>query len=139
MISYLTGFSGVQRFHGEKKRCLTNQKRQFEGMRRCALGEVFENDFRLYVEGFTLESGRLHSMSLSSHANSQASSTQIQGYCAHCRNSRPMLEATQIKNRRGGSDLKGQCGKCGKSMYRLGGWNSIPLAPTDEITSEHIS
>jgi len=50
---------------------------------------------------------------------------EVQAYCVHCRSSRPMLGAIQVCNRRGGRDLKGHCAVCGKSMYRLGGWDSV--------------
>jgi hypothetical protein len=39
-----------------------------------------------------------------------------------------MLGAIQVCNRRGGRDLRGHCGICGKTMYRLGGWDAIALA-----------
>ena len=52
----------------------------------------------------------------------------VQAYCVHCRSSRPMLGAIQVCNRRGGRDLKGHCAVCGKSMYRLGGWDSVAAA-----------
>ena len=53
---------------------------------------------------------------------------QVQGYCVHCRSRRPMHGAIQVCNRRGGRDLKGHCAVCGKSMYRLGGWDSVAAA-----------
>ena len=52
----------------------------------------------------------------------------VQGYCVHCRTQRPMHGAIQVCNRRGGRDLKGHCGVCGKSMYRLGGWDAVMAA-----------
>ena len=52
----------------------------------------------------------------------------VQGYCVHCRSHRPMHGAIQVCNRRGGHDLKGHCGVCGKSMYRLGGWDAVVAA-----------
>ena len=52
----------------------------------------------------------------------------VQGYCVHCRTHRPMHGAIQVCNRRGGRDLKGHCGVCGKSMYRLGGWDAVAAA-----------
>jgi Domain of unknown function (DUF5679) len=53
---------------------------------------------------------------------------EVQGYCVHCRSRRPMQGAIQVCNRRGGRDLKGHCAVCGKSMYRLGGWDSLAAA-----------
>jgi hypothetical protein len=53
---------------------------------------------------------------------------QVVGYCVHCRSRRPMHGAIQVCNRRGGRDLKGHCAVCGKSMYRLGGWDSVATA-----------
>jgi hypothetical protein len=53
---------------------------------------------------------------------------QVHGYCVHCRSQRPMQGAIQVCNRRGGRDLKGHCAVCGKSMYRLGGWDSVAAA-----------
>lgn len=50
---------------------------------------------------------------------------QVQGYCVHCRCHRPMHGAIQIGNKRGGRDLKGHCGICGKGMYHLGGWDDL--------------
>jgi hypothetical protein len=52
----------------------------------------------------------------------------VQGYCVHCRTQRPMHGAIQVCNKRGGRDLKGHCGVCGKSMYRLGGWDAVAAA-----------
>ena len=66
----------------------------------------------------------------------------VQAYCVHCRSSRPMLGAIQVCNRRGGRDLKGHCAVCGKSMYRLGGWDSVTAAalkatsPTSPVSEE---
>lgn len=52
----------------------------------------------------------------------------VQGYCVHCRSRRQMVGAIQVCNKRGGRDLKGLCCICGKSMYRLGGWDSVVAA-----------
>jgi hypothetical protein len=52
----------------------------------------------------------------------------VEGYCVFCRTHRPMHGAIQVCNRRGGRDLKGHCGVCGKSMYRLGGWDAVVAA-----------
>ena len=49
----------------------------------------------------------------------------VQGYCVHCRSRRIIQGAIQVCNRRGGRDLKGHCAVCGKSIYRLGGWDSV--------------
>ncbi|HLJ55210.1 MAG TPA: DUF5679 domain-containing protein [Chthonomonadaceae bacterium] len=62
------------------------------------------------------------------HSPAADSALLVQGYCVHCRTRRPMLGAIQVCNRRGGRDLKGHCGICGKSMYRLGGWDAIARA-----------
>ena len=62
--------------------------------------------------------------------------TQVQGYCVHCRSHRPMQGAIQVCNRRGGRDLKGHCGVCGKSMYRLGGWDSVAAAAQKAAMTE---
>jgi hypothetical protein len=56
------------------------------------------------------------------------SSAPVEGYCVHCRTRRPMHGAIQVCNSRGGRDLKGHCGICGKSMYRLGGWDAVAAA-----------
>lgn len=56
----------------------------------------------------------------------------VLGYCVHCRSRRSMLGAIQVCNRRGGRDLKGHCAVCGKSMYRLGGWDSVAAAAGKE-------
>ena len=58
----------------------------------------------------------------------QSQDPDVQAYCVHCRSSRSMLGAIQVCNRRGGRDLKGHCAVCGKSMYRLGGWDSVVAA-----------
>jgi hypothetical protein len=50
------------------------------------------------------------------------------GYCVHCRSRRQMQGAIQVCNRRGRYDLKGHCDACGKSIYRLGGWDSVVTA-----------
>ena len=49
----------------------------------------------------------------------------VEGYCVHCRKRQKMLGAIQVTNRRGGPALKGHCSICGKTMYRLGSWNSL--------------
>lgn len=58
----------------------------------------------------------------------RTSEPEVLGYCVHCRSRRPMQGAIQVCNRRGGRDLKGHCAVCGKSMYRLGGWESVLVA-----------
>lgn len=58
----------------------------------------------------------------------QTGPEQVIGYCVHCRSRRPMINAIQVCNRRGGRDLKGYCAMCGKAMYRLGGWDSVAAA-----------
>ena len=60
----------------------------------------------------------------------------VQGYCVHCRIHRPMLGAIQVCNRRGGRDLKGHCQVCGKSMYRLGGWDAVVAAAQKAAANE---
>ena len=60
----------------------------------------------------------------------------VQGYCVHCRTRRLMQGAIQVCNRRGGRDLKGHCGVCGKSMYRLGGWDAVAAAAQKAAASE---
>jgi Domain of unknown function (DUF5679) len=60
----------------------------------------------------------------------------VQGYCVHCRTHRAMHGAIQVCNRRGGRDLKGHCGVCGKSMYRLGGWDSVVAAAQKSAAEE---
>ncbi len=52
----------------------------------------------------------------------------VQGYCVHCRTHRQMRGAIQVCNRRGRYDLKGHCAVCGRSMYHLGGWDSVAAA-----------
>lgn len=59
----------------------------------------------------------------------------VSGYCVHCRSRRPMQGAIQVCNRRGGRDLKGHCAVCGKSMYRLGGWDSVAAAQEAQATA----
>src|SRR6266849_1183554 len=61
---------------------------------------------------------------------------QVHGYCVHCRSQRPMQGAIQVCNRRGGRDLKGHCAVCGKSMYRLGGWDSVAAAAQKAALTE---
>ena len=65
--------------------------------------------------------------------------TMIQGYCAYCRETKPMQGATQISNRRGGIDLKGSCGNCGKAMYRLGGWDAPASETNDSLAATRPS
>jgi len=60
----------------------------------------------------------------------------VQGYCVHCRVRRPMHGAIQVCNRRGGRDIKGHCGVCGKSMYRLGGWDTVVAAAQKAAAAE---
>ena len=62
---------------------------------------------------------------------------EVQGYCVHCRTRRPMQASIQVCNRRGGRDLKGHCAVCGKSMYRLGGWDSVAAAAQKASQSAH--
>ncbi len=64
---------------------------------------------------------------------------QVLGYCVHCRSRRPMQGAIQVCNRRGGRDLKGHCAVCGKSMYRLGGWDSVAASAEKEAKSAGAS
>ena len=63
----------------------------------------------------------------------------VPGYCVHCRARRLMHGAIQVCNRRGGRDLKGHCGVCGKSMYRLGGWDAVAAAAQKAAASEAVS
>jgi len=63
----------------------------------------------------------------------------VLGYCVHCRMHRPMQGAIQVCNRRGGCDLKGHCAICGKSMYRLGGWDAVVAAAQTSSTSDSKS
>lgn len=63
---------------------------------------------------------------------------QVQGYCVHCRSRRPMHGAIQVCNRRGGRDLKGYCSVCGKSMYRLGGWDSVAAAAQEAKAAPRV-
>lgn len=60
--------------------------------------------------------------------NGKHGEPEVHGYCVHCHSHRPMHGAIQVCNRRGGRDLKGHCAVCGKSMYRLGGWDSVAAA-----------
>jgi len=61
---------------------------------------------------------------------------QVLGYCVYCRNRRQMLGAIQVCNRRGGRDLKGHCAVCGKSMYRLGGGETVVAAAKETGAGE---
>ena len=65
---------------------------------------------------------------MSASFNGRSQEPEVLAYCVHCHSRRPMLGAIQVCNRRGGRDLKGHCGVCGKSMYRLGGWESVAAA-----------
>ncbi len=67
-------------------------------------------------------------MSAASNGKRPEGEVVVQGYCVHCRSRRQMVGAIQVCNKRGGRDLKGLCGICGKSMYRLGGWDSVAAA-----------
>ena len=60
----------------------------------------------------------------------------VLGYCVHCRARRQMRGAIQVCNRRGGRDLKGHCSICGKSMYRLGGWDSVAAAAQESARQQ---
>ncbi len=62
----------------------------------------------------------------------------VLGYCVHCRERRQMSGAIQVCNRRGGRDLKGLCSICGKSMYRLGGWDSVAAAAQEAARVEAV-
>ena len=73
---------------------------------------------------------------MSAPINGRHHEPEVHGYCVHCRTRRPMQGSIQVCNRRGGRDLKGLCAVCGKSMYRLGGWDAVVAAaqktgPTD--------
>jgi hypothetical protein len=70
------------------------------------------------------------------NGKSPESVAQVHGYCVHCRSQRPMQGAIQVCNRRGGRDLKGHCAVCGKSMYRLGGWDSVAAAAQKAALAE---
>ena len=70
-----------------------------------------------------------------SHSSTEPAFT-VQGYCVHCRTHRAMHGAIQVCNRRGGRDLKGHCGICGKSMYRLGGWDAVVAAAQKAAAKE---
>ncbi len=67
-------------------------------------------------------------MSAANDGKRQGADVVVQGYCVHCRSRRQMVGAIQVCNKRGGRDLKGLCSICGKSMYRLGGWDSVVAA-----------
>jgi hypothetical protein len=67
-------------------------------------------------------------MSAATNGKHQAANVVVIGYCVHCRARRQMNGAIQVCNRRGGRDLKGLCSVCGKSMYRLGGWDTVATA-----------
>lgn len=67
-------------------------------------------------------------MSAGEAGTSPSGEPAVLGYCVHCRARRQMSGAIQVCNRRGGRDLKGHCSICGKSMYRLGGWDSVAAA-----------
>jgi hypothetical protein len=75
-------------------------------------------------------------MSVTTSRTSTESAIPVQGYCVHCRIQRPMHGAIQVCNRRGGRDLKGHCGVCGKSMYRLGGWDAVVAAAQKTASGE---
>ncbi|HZP81424.1 MAG TPA: DUF5679 domain-containing protein [Chthonomonadaceae bacterium] len=70
-------------------------------------------------------------MNAAQNGHSPDADLVVLGYCVHCRSRRPMQGAIQVCNRRGGRDLKGHCAVCGKSMYRLGGWDSVAAAAQD--------
>lgn len=72
-------------------------------------------------------------MSLPHNGKSPEPDVQVQGYCVYCRTRRQMHGAIQVCNRRGGRDLKGHCAVCGKSMYRLGGWDSVAAVQTKTV------
>ena len=67
-------------------------------------------------------------MSVAANGRHQNADMVVIGYCVHCRTRRQMNDAIEVCNRRGGRDLKGLCSICGKSIYRLGGWNSVVTA-----------
>lgn len=73
---------------------------------------------------------------MSAGANGRHADPEVSAYCVHCRCRRQMLGAIQVCNRRGGRDLKGHCAVCGKSMYRLGGWDSVAASAARETPSE---
>ena len=76
-------------------------------------------------------------MSAATNGRHQAADMVVIGYCVHCRTRRQMDGAIQVCNRRGGRDLKGHCNVCGKSMYRLGGWESVAAAAQTAMTAQH--
>jgi hypothetical protein len=75
-------------------------------------------------------------MTMSTSRTPSEPAIQVQGYCVHCRTLRPMHGAIQVCNRRGGRDLKGHCAICGKSMYRLGGWDAVVAAAQKAAAAE---
>lgn len=74
-------------------------------------------------------------MSSSAFSQGTDEETRVEGYCVHCRSRRQMQGAIQVSNRRGGRDLKGHCSVCGKAMYRLGGWDSLPNRENTAVVS----
>lgn len=67
-------------------------------------------------------------MSVAANGRHQNADMVVIGYCVHCRARRQMNDAIEVCNRRGRHDLKGLCSICGKSIYRLGGWDSVAIA-----------
>ena len=77
-------------------------------------------------------------MSAASNGKRPDGEAVVQGYCVHCRSRRQMVGAIQVCNKRGGRDLKGLCSICGKSMYRLGGWDSVAAAAQEPDKSHSV-
>ena len=77
-------------------------------------------------------------MNAPDNGRSSEPDVQVLGYCVYCRMRRPMHGAIQVRNRRGGRDLKGHCAVCGKAMYRLGGWDAVVSAPSHSSVEEPV-
>ena len=77
-------------------------------------------------------------MNAPDNGRSSEPDVQVLGYCVYCRTRRQMHGAIQVRNRRGGRDLKGHCAVCGKAMYRLGGWEEVVSAPSPTSVEEPV-
>ncbi|MFT7184166.1 MAG: hypothetical protein ACI9QC_000497 [Oceanicoccus sp.] len=46
-------------------------------------------------------------------------SDEVKGYCMKCKESRTMVETTEVKMKNGRPAMKGKCGECGCGMYKI--------------------
>jgi len=52
-------------------------------------------------------------------SDDQAAQEEVTGYCMKCKETREMVETTEVKMKNGRPAMKGSCGTCGCGMYKI--------------------